>query len=130
MYQTSATRTSWRRKEIPPWFREGMASVTADQGYRWPSLEDLARHVEAHPEQDLLVRPEDLMRTQNARIYGAAHHAFAFLARRYGDEKIRELMAGMSAGAVFPDAFEAALGISAADFIADFQRYVRLRGFR
>src|SRR6185295_2154512 len=36
MYQRSASAADWSRKRIPLWFREGMASVTASQSYRWP----------------------------------------------------------------------------------------------
>ena len=45
MYQRSATADSWPYKGIPLWFREGMASVTAHQGYRRPHDEDIARYL-------------------------------------------------------------------------------------
>ena len=34
MYQRAGTASSWPYKGIPLWFREGMASVTAGQGYK------------------------------------------------------------------------------------------------
>ncbi|MBI3182130.1 MAG: hypothetical protein HYZ28_08290 [Myxococcales bacterium] len=130
MYQASATRTSWSRKQIPLWFREGMASLTADQGYRWPSLEDLARFYEAEPEVDPVAGPDGLYQAQSDIVYGAAHHVFAFLVRRHGDAAVRATMARMSGTEAFPEAFTAAVGASPASFVEDFRRYVRLRGFR
>lgn len=130
MYQQSATATTWRRKEIPLWFREGMATYTANQGYRWPTLEDLAQFYAAHPDEDPVGAPEQLYQSQSDIVYGAAHHAFTFLVRRYGLEPIRQVMANMSAGQLFPDAFQAAIGISPKSFVEDFEHYVRLRGFR
>lgn len=130
MYQQAADKEHWSRKGIPLWFREGMASVTANQGYRWPSLEDLARYYERHPDRDPLREPEPLYQTQSAVVYGAAHHAFAFLLHRYGKDRVREVLHQMSAGSAFPEAFERALGVSQQAFELDFRRYVRLRGFK
>lgn len=130
MYQSAGTRSNWPRKRIPLWFREGMASYTAQQGYRWPTLEELARFLRAHPERDPVTRPEALYQRESDMVYAAAHHAFSFLVRRYGEAKVRDLFANMSAGAVFPDAFANVMGVSSASFEEDFKRYVRLRGFR
>jgi len=130
MYQRSASAADWPAKRIPLWFREGMASVTAGQSYRWPSLEDLARSFAEHPDQDPINNPDALYRGQNEVVYGAAHHAFEFLIRRYGLPKVLEVMEGMSKGAAFPEAFQAATGLSAPAFAEDFKRFVRMRGFR
>lgn len=130
MYQAAATRTTWQRKQIPPWFREGMASFTADQGYRRLSLEDVAHRYARHAGVDPLSAPGDLYKTDEQWVYSAAHHAFAFLVRRYGDERIRALLQQMQGGERFPEAFVATLGLTPAEFTADFERYVRLRGFR
>jgi hypothetical protein len=130
MYQQAADRTHWRRKGIPGWFREGMASFTADQGFRWPALEDLARFYEANPSADPVGDPESLYRHQDRIAYGAAHHAFTFLVRRYGVERVRGLLTAMKEGQTFEEAFEHTLGLSQNAFEKDFKRYVRLRGFR
>ncbi|HYV44722.1 MAG TPA: hypothetical protein VFA20_07675 [Myxococcaceae bacterium] len=130
MYQRSASAADWSRKRIPLWFREGMASVTASQSYRWPSLEDLAQWWAEHPGQDPLGNPDAFYRGQNEVVYGASHHAFEFLVRRYGLPAVQRVMEGMSNGAAFPDAFSAATGIAAPAFVEDFKRFVRLRGFR
>ncbi|HEY8211115.1 MAG TPA: hypothetical protein VIG99_26710 [Myxococcaceae bacterium] len=130
MYQRSARGADWDRKRIPLWFREGMASVTASQGFRWRSLEDLAQFYSERPDLDPMMNPDALYRGQNAVVYGAAHHAFAFLIRRYGEEAVQRVMEGMARGAAFPEAFQEATGISAPAFVEDFKRFVRLRGFR
>jgi hypothetical protein len=130
MYQRSATAETWSGKQIPPWFREGMASVTASQGSQWPSLEDLAASFAEHRDEDPVGDPGALYRGRKDVAYGAAHHAFEFLLRRYGPKAVRAVMDEMSEGAAFPEAFQAATGISAAAFIEDFRRFVRMRGFR
>ncbi len=130
MYQLSANRLGWQRKQIPLWFREGMASYTADQAYRWVSLEDMARHLQKHPDSDPVGQPAELYRNDSNLVYGAAHHAFAFLVKRYGEEKIRTLLSEMQGGKLFPEAFESAVGLTPDVFVRDFTRYVRWRGFR
>ncbi len=114
---------------LPLWFREGMALVTAGQGYRLATLEDLARHYQRGG-ADPLTEPEVLYKTDNALVYGAANHAFAFLLHRYGDEQVKALLARMRGGASFDDAFEKAFNIPEAAFVREFRRYVRWRGFR
>jgi hypothetical protein len=130
MYQQASDSTRWRRRHIPLWFREGMASWTAKQGYRWPTLEDLARYVEAHPTRDPVADPDPLYRDQSEIVYAAAHHAFTFLVRRYGQPRIVAVLQRMKDGADFDRAFAVELGVGAAQFTSDFKRYVRLRGFR
>lgn len=130
MYQQAATSTSWPRKGIPLWFREGMASFTARQGYRWPTLEDLASFYRAHPDADPVLRPEALLQGDYELAYAAAHHAFAFLVLRYGEEGVRSVLRELARGARFPEAFEAAIGLTPEAFTADFESYVRFRAFR
>ncbi|MHB8873563.1 MAG: peptidase MA family metallohydrolase [Myxococcaceae bacterium] len=130
MYQQAATASTWTSKEIPLWFREGLATVTADQGYRWPSLEDLARYYETHEDADPVASPDDLYERQSDIVYAAAHHATVFLLKRYGNEKVRVLLRNMGLGADFPRAFEDAIGVAPEGFVAEFKRYVKLRGFR
>ncbi|MGQ0504005.1 MAG: peptidase MA family metallohydrolase, partial [Myxococcaceae bacterium] len=114
---------------IPLWFHEGMAMNTANQGYRFPSLEDLARYYQSHP-VDPLSEPERFYRHQSALLYSVSLHAFSFLIRRYGDESVRKLLAQMRAGQSFPDAFSRSVGIKPEAFLSDFERYIRLRAFR
>jgi len=130
MYQLASDRFGWSRKQIPLWFREGMASYTAEQAYRWVSLEELARYLERNPRRDLLQATPELYRDESNLVYGMAHHAFAFLARRYGEEAVRGVLSEMKDGTEFPPAFEHAIGISVEAFTRDFTHYVRWRGFR
>ena len=130
MYQLASNRPGWTRKQIPLWFREGMASYTADQSYRWVTLEDIARHLERHPASDPVQKPGDLYRDDSNLVYGVAHHAFAFLVRRYGEDAVRGLLREMKDGKNFPEAFESAIGMSPDLFVRDFTRFVRWRGFR
>jgi hypothetical protein len=130
MYQAAANPSGWRQKKIPAWFREGMATYTAEQGYRWPTLEQLARTMEEHPKWEPLLRPEQLYRDEMPVAYGAAHHAFTFLVNRYGEGTVRALLEQMHQGSDFPKAFTTAVGISPDAFLRDFERYLRLRGFR
>ncbi|KFA90119.1 hypothetical protein [Archangium violaceum] len=129
MYQQASERRNWSRKQIPLWFREGMASFTAEQAYRWVSLEEIARHYERSPTSDPVNNPGDLYRDDSNFIYGVAHHTFAFLVKRYGEESVRGLLREMKGGKEFPQAFESAIGLSPDAFVRDFTRYVRWRGF-
>ncbi|XXF75793.1 hypothetical protein P2318_22365 [Myxococcaceae bacterium GXIMD 01537] len=130
MYQLAGDRDSWRRKQIPDWFREGMASYTSQQGYRWYSLEQLTRFLQDHPGVDPLGAPAELYRDDSTAVYGAAHHAFTFLVKRYGEDCVRALLREMGQGPAFPEAFHHAVGLPVESFVRDFDRYVRWRGFK
>lgn len=130
MYQLATDQGGWRQKKIPAWFREGMASYTAEQAYRWPTLEALAQTLEENPDWEPLLRPEPLYAKQMPVAYGAAHHAFTFLVNRYGEDAVRSLLTEMSRGPDFPVAFTATIGLPPENFLRDFARYLRLRGFK
>ena len=103
-------------EEPPLWFREGMASVTAGQGHRRLSREDLSRWVTAHPGADLLHPTAELYRTEKEAVYGAAHRTFDLLIQVCGDQGVRDVLRGVRTGARFADAFKAATGRSLSDF--------------
>lgn len=130
MYQAASPGDEWQRKGIPVWFREGMASVTANQGYRRASWAGLARLLAGPPAEDPIDAPERLFREESDAVYSAGHHAFAFLVRRYGDGAVRGVLAEMHAGRGFEQAFEAAVGLRADAFVREFRRYVLLGGWR
>jgi hypothetical protein len=149
MYQAAASEWSWAYKSIPLWFREGMASVTAEQGYRrtgpepvWkfyaaasgPGAGDGAGgsggRAPARAKGDPLTDPDPLYQTEADLVYGTAHLAFQFLVTRYGEKRIHELLAEMGGGHQFPEAFRRATGIPVEDFEADFRRYIAWRGWR
>lgn len=131
MYQRCAGGDDWRRRHIPIWFREGMASWTARQGYRRPRLAEVEKWLREHPGQDPVGDAESLYQDDDGVVYAAAHHAFAFLVDRYGVPAIRALLARMYAtGETFPEAFGPTIGISLEAFEAEFGRYVRMEGWR
>jgi hypothetical protein len=103
-------------EEPPLWFREGMASVTAGQGHRRLSSEELSKWLVAHPGADLLHPSTELYRTEKEAVYGAAHRAFDLLLLRFGDQAVRDVLRGVRTGARFADAFKAATGRSLTDF--------------
>jgi hypothetical protein len=130
MYQRAGTPEDWPKKDIPLWFREGMATWTAEQSHRWLSLEDLARVYEEGSDADPIALAEALYQSKSAAVYSAAHYAFTFLVRRYGEGGVERILGAMAAGRLFPDAFRTAIGIDAAAFVAEFRRYVVWRAFR
>jgi hypothetical protein len=150
MYQLAGDELSWMYKEIPRWFSEGVASFTAGQGYRYGGVEDLyefyqekipgsgdgvpgrtraAIAVAVQP-GDPIVDPDPIYQDQSQIVYGAAHHAAHFLVRRYGEARVLEIMRLMGSGLRFPAAFRQAIGITDAEFAADFRRYVVWQGWR
>jgi hypothetical protein len=130
LFQHSGTARDWASKQIPLWFREGMATVTADQGRGFPSLEDLASWLERHPDLDVFGDAERLSREAYGPIYGVAFHAMRFLLRRLGDPAVTGTMLAMKAGLGFDGAFERATGTTSRQFQTDFLTFLKLRGFR
>ncbi len=150
MYQLAGDDLTWMYKEIPRWFSEGIASVTAGQGYRYGGIEELyafyreklpgsgdgvpgrgrvARAIVAQP-GDPVVDPEPLYQDQSHVVYGAAHHAAQFLIARYGEARVLEVLRLMGKGLRFPAAFKEAIGLTDAEFASDFRRYVVWQGWR
>jgi len=130
LFQRSGNALTWRLRGIPMWFREGMATVTAGQGAQFPALEDLRTWAVAHPDLDVFTDGDALSKNWFNETYGLAHHAFAFLVKRYGDAAVQATMTNLGFGFDFPDAFERAVGIPVATFTGDFMTWLRLRGFR
>ncbi len=150
MYQSATSEWSWPYQGIPLWFREGMASVTAEQGYRRqgpepirrfyvsaspsaggiPGGDDRGRRARSRASGDPLSDPDPLLhRSEDDLVYTTAHLAFQFLLVRYGEHRVHGLLATMSEGHLFPAAFEAAMGIPVEAFEADFRRYIMWRGW-
>jgi hypothetical protein len=130
LFQHSGTARDWASKQIPLWFREGMATVTADQGRSFPSLEDLAGWLDRHTQLDVFADAEKLSREAYGPIYGLSFHAMRFLLRRLGDPAVTGTMLAMKAGLSFEAAFERATGATARQFQTDFLTFLKLRGFR
>jgi hypothetical protein len=150
MYQQAGDDLTWMYKEIPRWFSEGLATVTAGQGYRFPGAEALwkfygkrlpgSAFVEpgrgrAEPSPvtfygDPIVDSDPIYQEKSEIVYGAAHLAMEFLLRRYGEDRVREVLRLMGRGQRFPAAFKEAIGIGDSEFAADFRRYVVWEGWR
>ncbi len=145
VYQRVGDDLSWSFKEIPRWFGEGLATWTAGQGYRFATVEQLwafyARGPGAAPggpraqpvaggSGDPIVNPDPIYQDQSDLVYGAAYAAAAFLVDRYGEDRVEAVLANMGRGMRFPAAFRDAVGISDAEFAADFRRYVVWQGWR
>jgi len=124
MYQASGPGADWQRKGIPLWFREGMASVTAEQGYRRGTLADLRRFFLRDRDEDLLRDGEERSRTEGLAVYTAAHHAFAHLVATRGEQAVSGILRTMYAGRTFDEAFEQVLGLRRLGFEAEFRQYV------
>ncbi len=137
MYQSAASERTWPNRGIPLWFREGMASVTAGQEHKragpeaiWRFYRDRADGERMWPAGDPLTEPEPLYQSRSDLVYGTAHRAFHFLLYRYGEERIRGLIASMGEGRGFREAFQQSVGIPVQDFERDFRRYVVWQGWR
>lgn len=150
MYQLAGDELTWMYKEIPRWFSEGVASVTAGQGYRYGAIEDLWEFYREHlagsgdgvpgpaggaraalaQAGDPIVDPDPLYQDRSHLVYGAAHHAAQFLVTRYGEARVLEVIRLMGTGLRFPAAFKEAIGLRDAEFTADFRRYVVWQGWR
>ena len=130
MFQRAGRPPDELEKRIPFWFREGMASLTAQEGAQWPPPESLSQWLARHPDADLLRDGATLARTNAPIAYGAAYHAFDFLVRRYGDATVLRILDGMRVRGSFPDAFRDAVGVSVESFSTDFRRYLGWRGFQ
>lgn len=130
MYQNAGTRSNWMYKNIPLWFREGMASVTAKQGYRRPTDEEIWRWMRATPNADPVADAESLYQKESGIVYGAAHRAFEFLVTRYGDAAVGAIMDAMKAGESFESAFARTTSVNEAAFEREYIRYVQWEGWR
>ncbi len=150
MYQLAGGELTWMYKEIPRWFSEGLATLTARQAYRYAPLEELyefyeksaggagygdpsgARRSVAMMAQfgDPIVDPDPIYQDQWRIVYGAAHHAAEFLVARYGEGRVMEVMRLMGTGLRFPTAFQQAVGLTDGEFASDFRRFVVWQGWR
>jgi hypothetical protein len=127
MYQLMQTANdpAWAAEEPPLWFREGMASVTADQGRRRLSAAELAAWAVGHPGADLLRPDPALYRDEKDAVYAAAHRAFDLLVHISGEDAVRRVLQGVSSGASFAEAFRSVSGYA----LDEFEREALRSGF-
>jgi hypothetical protein len=121
MYQRVAEPGTWTAVDIPLWFREGMASVTSEQGYRRMSGQELGAWLRAHPGTDPWT-PGGSGGPGQPVVYGAAHRAFERLLMRVTDKGIHQLLDHLRAGARFDDAFALSTGEPPERFLASFRQ--------
>jgi hypothetical protein len=119
MYQLLQPAEGSQAEEPPLWFREGMASVTADQGHRRVPIDELRLWQQSHAGADLLHPTPELYRTEKEAVYGAAHRAFERLVALFGDQAVRKLLRAVRSGGRFGDAFVVATGQPLALFEAE-----------
>jgi hypothetical protein len=98
-----------RVREIPLWFQEGMASVTAGE-----------RHAMASA--DAVASPGRLLRSDPRLVYGTADRAFRDLVELFGEPRVRALLLRLGEGQPFSVAFRGAMGVTLAEFEADLAR--------
>ena len=130
LFQRTGSATDWTERDIPLWFREGMAIQTARQQGQYPGLEDVARWLDATPQLDVFADGDRLSLAQAALVYAFSLHAFAFLQGREGDAKITEFLAAMAQGKTFAESFEPVFGTALAQFQSDFLTFLKFRAFR
>lgn len=116
MYQAVSDGSDWFAKQIPLWFREGLASWTARQANKRLGRAALASALQRHPSIDPLRDADQLVRTDEPLIYGAAHWAFADLVADEGEDRVRAVLGAMREGSPFPRAFGIVYAMPASDF--------------
>lgn len=98
MYQAIGPQAD---RNIPIWFREGMAAFTADERFAPPS------GAPAGPAS---------YRDDAPRAYAHAERTFRRLVERAGDAPIRRVLARVRAGARFAEAFRESVGVGVEEF--------------
>jgi hypothetical protein len=104
------TGVEWDRRGTPFWFREGIATVTAEEFH-------------TRAAGSALSAPAMLLRDDADLVYGTADRAFRILLERYGADRIRSVLSRVRSGGSFEVAFREEL----ADDLPSFERDVRLR---
>jgi hypothetical protein len=125
MYQQALGSGGIAKLKLPIWFLEGMASVTAEQGYRRMDATALGSYLAAHPGVDLLKPSSALYREQRELVYSAAHLAFLYLVESSGEEAIAGILSRMHAGEGFDEAFRESVGESPSVFEDRLQAILR-----
>lgn len=116
MYQLCCSSRNWYRKYIPLWFREGMASFTARQGYRRLTPRELGKFLKTGLGRKLWAHPERYLERFQGQIYSLAHWEFTFLVRNYGIKSAKGVLRGMRDGLSFEGAFSKNVGLSVGEF--------------
>ena len=124
MYQLCGDQHSWNTKKIPLWFREGMASVTANQQYRrakWSKIKDIIYNKRIG--KSLLKNPASYLKKEQPLVYSLGHWMFVVFLERWKDKGVRLILAKMRSGVSFKKAFKLTSGITPKTF----KKYFRKR---
>jgi hypothetical protein len=99
------------KNDIPLWFQEGMASVTA-------------KEVHARPPLVALAMSEPFASSDAKVFYDTADAAFRFLLARYGEDRVHLLLESLVGGRPFPVAFRDTLGVTLDEFESALRSHV------
>jgi hypothetical protein len=120
-YQTAGIRASRTRKNDPFWFREGLASYTAGQGYRRYSRRKVLKRIRSDRHFDPLAPGKEDVRDREKLAYSSAHHLMSYLIEQYGEERIRSILRRLSEGDSFRYAFETVYAFSLSRLRSDWE---------
>jgi hypothetical protein len=122
MYQMCCHKADWHKRDIPFWFVEGMASVTARQGYRrWPKAK-LSKFLQTPHGRNIWLRPENNLQHDQAASYSLAHWMFVRLLQNGGPAKVRQLLEQLQRVSTFTVAFFLTYGQTTNQFITQFAK--------
>jgi len=111
-YQTAGIQAGRSAENDPFWFREGLASVTAGQGYRRYGRKALRRLLRSDPKFDPFSPSERDIRDHEKLVYSSAHYLTAYLIETYGSDRIRDLLHRIALGDSFETAFDKTYPVS------------------
>ena len=112
MYQNGGRRHNWYRKDFPLWFREGMASVTAEQADMRGPREDIRKYyIRGALDGDPISDADTMVKEHPKIVYLVAHWAFTDLLNEFGREKIVSIISKVGDGQRFGIAWRSTLGI-------------------
>ena len=96
-YQQLGDKKTWRQAWIPFWFREGLASWTAQQGYRRGSPSKIGQKLQTlHIHLDPLLDAAQLNKDHQPLAYAAAHWAFDLLVKEHGTAPVKKILQDMA----------------------------------
>lgn len=122
MFQQCCSSQNWFRQHIPFWFREGMASVTAEQGTWRMSRMQLRELLQSDWGKVFWQNPSKHLDRSQREAYSLAHWMFVDLMRwcrnknAQGTSAILQLLQHMKQGHAFASAFQHSCGVSLAGF--------------
>ena len=127
-YQTAGMAAGRSGKNDPFWFREGLASCTADQGYRRYGKRRLREKIAKDRSFDPMAPSPRDIRDRQKLAYSAAHHLVAYLLEGFGDEAIRALLSHLARGDAFSAAFEKSYLFPLSELRGQWDLWLRLTG--